>query len=64
MCGGIWDIRGKCGSGLVCVKPQSYPKRTNYPEGRCRSQPTRKPPDEAENTTLAEVREFLISREV
>lgn len=43
VCGGLWNMRGKCGDGLVCVKPQSYPKQTDYPEGKCRSHPTKRP---------------------
>lgn len=43
ICGGLWNMRGKCGDGLVCVKPQSYPEQAAYPEGKCRSHPTKRP---------------------
>ncbi|KAF2365280.1 Insulin-like growth factor-binding protein IGFBP [Trinorchestia longiramus] len=43
VCGGLWNMRGKCGDGLVCVKPQSYPEQAAYPEGKCRSHPTKRP---------------------
>ncbi|XP_018028239.1 single insulin-like growth factor-binding domain protein-2 [Hyalella azteca] len=54
VCGGLWNMRGKCGDGLVCVKPQSYPEQASYPEGKCRSHPTKRPliqEDEIGNVT-------------
>ncbi|XP_067132117.1 venom protein 302-like isoform X2 [Centruroides vittatus] len=36
-CGGPWHMHGRCGKGLVCVKPENRPKHISLqPEGTCK----------------------------